>query len=227
MAITELPEPDMQRRTLKGRFIDLWTRCLSSDRDCDPEAIWIALDRHYDEPHRHYHNQDHLLHCLCEFDAVRDRLQRPDEVEMAIWFHDVIYAPMGRENEANSVRFFEEVSCNHMRSEFVASVGDLIMVTTHRDPPESADQKYICDIDMSSFGTTWERFLTDSKNLKRESPAPDAEFYAGKCRFLRAILNRPRIFLTDYFYARYERQARGNIAYILSLIERNGTMETP
>jgi predicted metal-dependent HD superfamily phosphohydrolase len=35
------------------------------------------------------------------------------------------------------------------------------------------------------------------------------------------MLARPRIFLTDFFNARYERQARDNIARLLDLLDQH------
>ena len=105
-------------------------------------------------------------------------------------------------------------------ADFVAAVIDLILVTTHRDPPEDPDQRTICDIDLVSFGCPWERYMHDSTNLKAEFPGPEEEYRWKKRAFLETVLNRPRIFLTDFFHERYEGRARENIPRLIDLINR-------
>jgi predicted metal-dependent HD superfamily phosphohydrolase len=54
---------------------------------------------------RHYHN---LAHLLCMFDFVKRAskagitLVDPAAVEWAVWFHDIIYQPSSKSNEAES-----------------------------------------------------------------------------------------------------------------------------
>lgn len=60
--------------------------------------------------------------------------------------------------------------------------------------------------------------MRDSTAVRAEYHGPDEEYYRGKTAFLRAMLKRPRIFLTDFFNERYEQQARENILRLLELI---------
>jgi len=48
----------------------------------------------YSEPGRFYHDLDHVMHCLDEFEEVRQTADYPHELEMALWLHDVIYVPV-------------------------------------------------------------------------------------------------------------------------------------
>lgn len=43
----------------------------------------------YQERHRHYHTRQHLQECFARFDEIADLAQHPDDVELAIWFHDM------------------------------------------------------------------------------------------------------------------------------------------
>jgi len=224
--VTLPSDSDGHYDALRHRFTELWRRCLLPGAGSDAGQVWHSLARLYTEPHRHYHDMSHLARCLAEFDSVVDRLAAPDQVEMAVWFHDVIHTPSTTDNEAQSVFYFERAADGNLRSDFVAAVGELIMVTTHREAPVASDKKFICDIDMSSFGTTWDQFLQDSINLRLEYPGSAEDFYSGKHRFLEAVLGRPRIFLTDYFHDCYEQSARENIKRALALIEDRGTIET-
>ena len=210
---------DGPAQTLKDRFTRLWERCLIDGVTSDPDPVWETLDRLYTEPHRHSHDVSHLEHCLLELDPVREGLDRPDQVEMALWFHDAVHHSNQSDNEARSAELFSTMAEGVMIVASVATIADLITVTTHKDPPETEDQQYICDIDMSSFGAPWERFLQDSMNLKKEFLGPVEDYYSRKRRFFESLLQRPRVFYTEHFYNRYGEKARRNIRRTLKLVE--------
>jgi predicted metal-dependent HD superfamily phosphohydrolase len=205
---------------LEERFARLWRRCLVPGASSDAGVIWSLLAQQYSEPHRFYHDREHLAHCLDELDLAASLVGHPDQVEMAIWFHDVINEPGARDNEERSAEYFRRLAGNLFDKEFIDAVADLILVTTHREAPSLPDQRFICDIDLTSFGCPWECFLRDSSAVKAEFTGTEEEYYRGKEAFLRAMLGRSRIFLTDFFNQRYELQARENIGRLLQMIEK-------
>ena len=179
----------------------------------------ILVVLRYGEEHRHYHDLGHLAHCLDQLDLARESVDHPDQVEMAIWYHDVINEPDGRENERLSANYFASEAHDCIAAGFIGRVVELILVTTHKHAPANNDQRFICDIDLASFGCPWECFVHDSDAVKAEFVGSDEEYYRGKSTFLRSMLDRPRIFRTDFFYARYEQQSRQNIERLLQLVE--------
>ena len=93
----------------------------------------------------------------------------------------------------------------------------------HRVQPHGGDERFIADIDLSSFAKTWPQFLTDSENLRAEEPyKSDEDFFSGKIRFYRGLLQRQRLFNTVPFQLRYEAQARENITRFLALLADRG-----
>lgn len=205
---------------LRARFSDLWRRCLRPGSAGDPDTAWALIDAHYEEGHRRYHDKRHLAFCLAQLDLALDRAAEPDRVEMALWFHDIINEPGRLDNEARSADLFGEQARGVMSEEFISAVKDLILVTTHNDPPQEPDQRLICDVDLASFGCHWDRYLYDTNGIKAEFVGSAEEYSLKKRKFLEAMLNRPRIFLNDFFYERYESQARQNIRRLLKLIEQ-------
>ena len=212
--------PSLATDSMKERFQGLWTRCLRPEGVNDAKAIWMNMEAHYTEPHRHYHDKQHLAHCLKQLDLAAEHIGQPDQVEMAIWFHDVINEPSASDNEARSAAFFRYFAEGAMDEPFISAVVDLILATTHRVAPEDLDQQFICDIDLASFGCPWECYLRDTMNLQAEFPGSDEDFYTGKRTFLRALLARDRIFQTDFFFDRYETQARENIRGFFRLFDQ-------
>lgn len=209
-----------QEALLQQRFAGLWRRNLLPGVDSDPSVLWDLLSNHYAEPHRHYHTTQHLAFCLQQLDLAGDQIRHPDQIEMAIWFHDVIHHAGQHDNEQRSADWFRDRASGVMPAAFIDAVVDLVLVTTHREKVNDLEHQFICDIDLASFGCPWECFLRNSDAVRAEFPVPDEEFYRGERGFLGALLQRPRIFQTDFFHARYEQQARENIDCLLELIDR-------
>jgi len=205
---------------LRNRFKALWDRCLVPNVANRSEAVWVVIAAHYDEPHRFYHDKQHLAYCLEQLDSARDQIDQPDAVEMALWFHDVINDPGHSDNEERSAAFFRHWADGVMNVDFITTVADLILATTHRAAVTEHDQQFICDIDLASFGCHWECYKRDTDNIKAEFTGSQEEYYAGKRAFLGAMLRRPSIFQTDFFRARYEHRARDNIRRLVGLFDQ-------
>lgn len=216
-------EPDrLQLKHLDQRFCALWNRCLSNGFCSNAKSIYQQVSSCYSEPHRAYHTLDHLGHALQQLDLVSNRLGDPDALEMALWFHDIVYKPGSPTNELESAMLFAN-SANHcLPPNFVRSVYELILATTHSDTPQFPDAAYISDIDLSSLGLPWERFRRDSNAVRKEQAhLPDDIAYLKQVRFLRSLVARPRIFFSNFFFFRYEHHARRNIdRFLVTLADK-------
>ena len=221
------PDPFTSARTLvrdtllHERFIRLWRDCFPRGTSDDAEFAWSKVERHYSEPHRVYHDPHHLAHCLEQLDLANGLIMHPNQVEMAIWFHDIINDPGAADNEQRSADYFRTLTQGVADAQFIDAVVNLILATTHRSAPDDPDQRFICDIDLASFGCPWECFIRDSVKVKAEFTGTEEEYHRGKKAFLQSMLERRRIFLTDFFNARYEQQARDNIQRLLEMIEQH------
>ena len=194
----------------KQRFIALWSR--SPIEGIDASAVFKLLEQHYAEPQRYYHNAAHIDHCLAQFDNVAAEISDPEAIELAIWFHDVIYDPKADDNEQKSAELFQTVVGKQRNIAFVSKVVDLIELTFHRLAPLNTDQQYILDIDLSSFGLPWELFSRDSQNIRREhSHLSDEEFARSHLSFLHGLLKRPQFFHSNFFQQHYGDIAIKNI----------------
>jgi predicted metal-dependent HD superfamily phosphohydrolase len=208
---------ELLNAALRNRFLALWKRSLPLEVKMDANPVCDDLIRLYTESGRFYHDWHHLEHCLREFDLTAHQMESPDAVEMALWFHDSIYVPGDPDNEQSSADLFTKWGENWFPSAFIDKICQLILITKHLNPPCDRDESYIVDIDLSSFGETWSVFLNDTKNVRRElAHIPDNIYYSNHAKFLRMLLNRPRIFQTDFFFERYEEPARHNIKRVLA-----------
>jgi predicted metal-dependent HD superfamily phosphohydrolase len=68
------------------------------------------------------------------------------------------------------------------------------------------------DIDLSIFGQVAERFWNYEQQIRREYEwVPVNIFTTKRAEILEKFLARPRIFGTDFFFSKYEAQARENL----------------
>lgn len=209
---------------LEKRFPRLWSSCLEPiSGPASAVQAWKVLAEGYTEPHRHYHDIGHLKHCLEALGLAAAQSGDPVTLELAIWFHDVVYDPGAKDNESRSAEVFARLVGPYMAPTRVDRIRTLILTTMHREQPEVGDERFIADIDLSSFAKTWPQFLTDCENLRAEEPnQSDVDFFSAKIPFYRGLLQRRRLFNTLPFQLRYEAQARENIKRFLALLADRG-----
>lgn len=206
----------------RERFKALWARNLPGE-SAMAETIYGRLIEFYGEPHRHYHTLNHIRHCLRELDRAATLITDPDAVEMALWFHDAIYQPGAKDNERRSADLFRQWSGARADLVFQQRVDDLIMATTHQEPPDQGDAKFLVDIDLSSFGLPWETCERDGRLIRAEfAGVADDQYYPGHLRFLRTLQDRATFFCTAFFQQRYELVARANLARIIADLRARG-----
>nr|WP_244109081.1 hypothetical protein [Burkholderia anthina] len=196
----------------QARFVALW----SCSGGTHAEEVYRMLARSYTAPARHYHTLVHVRRCLREFDLARDMIPEPDAVELALWFHDVIFVPGAKDNEQRSADWFRRQADGRIRA--CEHICAMILATTHVGIAEEPDTRFVCDIDLAVLGAARSRFREDGRRLRAERPDLDDRAYDLHERtILRGLLLRPRIYLTDFFYTRCERQARRNLNWRLGL----------
>ena len=193
---------------------DRWTRLWR-----EQQLVGIALAAYQDllaaheESHRHYHNLRHISDCLAEFDSVRDLVENPGAVELAIWFHDVIYNTRAPDNEERSAERARQVILQAQGCAGLAeAVWALILATKMHDPSRHPDAALLVDVDLSILGQPEARFWEYEAQIRREYDwVPEAVFKAKRAEILQRFMGRARIYATDEFVHRYEQQARKNL----------------
>lgn len=176
---------------------------------------------HYREPHRGYHNIDHIADCLHHFDTVRHTAPDPDAIEAAIWFHDVIYDPHSADNEGESAEYAEAAltrlgADERMRREVVR----LIELTRHNEAPADLAGQLMVDVDLASLGAPAAVFEENGRNIRREfAHVDDVTYRQSRADILRRFADRPRIYHTDVFFDRFEEAARANLRRAIAAIE--------
>jgi predicted metal-dependent HD superfamily phosphohydrolase len=207
---------------LDGHKSGLYTACMFDCRHRPlalPGSLVAQLAAAYGEPHRAYHDARHIDEVLGWFDRVADDVgwQQPVEVYLAIVFHDAIYQPGAKDNEARSAAWARSANVGvEVDRDRVAALIELTARHGHIEAAD-ADAALFLDSDMAIVGAPPAAFDAYDRAIAIEySTIPADAYRAGRRAFLAGLLAKPRIFLTDYFHARLDAQARDNLRRALA-----------
>lgn len=168
----------------------------------------------YQEPHRAYHTLTHINECLTEMKKVEKAFEHPAVVIIAIWYHDIIYDTRAHDNEEKSAQCAREImKRTGFPDYFSGYVEAMILATKHTESATlSRDAEYFLDIDLAILGKEPSQFDVYEKQIRQEYIWVDeVEYKKGRTKVLSSFIEKPLIYRTEYFRARYEEQARINI----------------
>lgn len=183
-----------------------------------PAPLAAELGAAYGQPHRAYHNLRHIESLLALFDnvAIDVGWSAPADVYTAILFHDAIYDPIAKDNEARSAAWARRAIVETPLLADADAVADLIELTAKHGALETAtgDAALFLDADMAILGSDAARYRGYAHEVRREySMVPAPAYRTGRGAFLASVLAKPRIYFTPYFHDRLDAQARTNLAW--------------
>lgn len=195
---------------IEPRWCELWGRLGGNG---NPLLVLARLKECYSEPHRAYHNLQHIQECLETFETVKAQAIAPDELALAIWFHDAVYDTHHGDNEEQSAAMLQRMAAEQAIAANLASgARELVLATKYHSGTGHPDIPLIIDIDLKILGETPERFDEYEQQIRKEYEwVPAALFSSKRAEILERFLDRPYIYKTSEFQARYEDQARKNI----------------
>lgn len=191
-----------------------------------PTGMLSALEAAYATPPRAYHHFGHVqdvLHRFAEI-TVGPGWTQPAEVYLAVLYHDAIYEAARKDNEARSAdlamseigRWLPEAGIDTLR------VAELIHLTARHGQFSQADfggdgfaldALHFLDSDMAILGAAPDVFDVYDQGIAEEyqDHVPGFLFRLNRKRFLKGLLARERIYLSDWFHQRYDAPARDNL----------------
>ncbi|MBS9779629.1 MAG: N-methyl-D-aspartate receptor NMDAR2C subunit [Moraxellaceae bacterium] len=181
-------------------------------------AYYQLLQSYYHEKHRHYHNQSHISVCLQHLQNCQNLADNVNGVELALWFHDVIYDVFSAKNELKSAelasQFLQE---NQANNALIDKVYQLIMATCHNANLQDNDEQLITDIDLTILGSSEKVYQQFEQNVRKEYKLiPSFIYYKKRKQVLESFLAKQRIYHHDYFYQKFEKMARKNLTLAIA-----------
>lgn len=203
---------------LKETFIELLTKY--TDNDSLVNELWVEIERSYSNKKRHYHTLQHLDSLLEQLNEIKSALQNWDTVLFSLYYHDIIYNSLKSDNEEKSA----ELAQNRMKQ--ISVPGEItehckaqILATKSHIKSTDSDTNYFTDADLSILGQTWQTYALYYKKVRKEySIYPDLVYNPGRKKVLKHFLAMERIFKTDFFYNKFEIQAKQNLQKEIELL---------
>lgn len=210
---------------LGNRFTTCLSALINNVTPAAVKTLWQDIVTRYNEPQRAYHTLDHIQQLFVQFEQIRHALHEPHIIALALFFHDVIYDPKRSDNELKSAEYAVEVLKDYLSAEQCQYIYALIMMTaTHQlhklaDEDKSSDAAYLLDMDLSILGASWVEYQQYAQAVHQEYAHIAKEDYrVGRITVLQKLLTHTTLYLTEYYHARLQEQARDNIKREISFL---------
>lgn len=206
-------------RPLRQQWRTLW-QSLSTNEELI-HSLFADVAAHYSEDGRYYHTLDHVDYVLATAQRLRDEARDFTAVQLALWFHDVIYDPRAADNEEKSAAYAEQALRRlQLAPETIAHVSQLILATkTHQTAVNDVDTHIVLDADLAILGAERQAYARYARDIRREFDfVSEPAYRQGRRRILAQFLRRDRIYRTGLLFATRETRARQNITWEMAVL---------
>jgi len=184
--------------------------------------VWRGLAAEYRADGRFYHNLNHIQHMLDIADQLKDVAEDFTAVQLAIWFHDVVYDPQRSDNEAQSAVYAERVlQPLGVSDETLSKVSDLILVTkTHEGAAANPDVSVMLDADLAILGSADAEYDSYAQAIRLEYGfVPEKEYCIGRTAVLQRFLTRSPFYFTAWMREQFETAVIPNLTREIKQLE--------
>lgn len=178
------------------------------------EKAFNRLVAAYSTPGRYYHTLKHIDHVLGTIEILQGYTNNLAAVQLAAWFHDVVYDTQAQDNEQKSADYaFELLSNLGIPESTITTVTRLILNTKdHQAAMDDYDSQVLLDADLAILATNLVQYPEYAHAIRQEYGwVAEAEYITGRRQVLEQFLQRSRIYFTPLMSEFAERSARGNI----------------
>ncbi len=184
------------------------------------ETLWAELEQQYTRQNRHYHTLGHLAYMLRHAQDCKDLIYDFDTLLFSIFYHDIIYNPLRRDNEEKSA-FIAEARMKQLKvpGGRIECCQKQILATQNHLENEDKDTAYLLDFDLAILGEAPDIYRDYTKNIRKEYRfVPPILYRNRRKKVLRHFLEMRHIFKTERFRKIFEKQARINLAAELATL---------
>lgn len=188
-------------------------------------SIYVNLDKkiitdiqhYYNEPHRFYHSWNHIIQGFKEFRELEKQniFKITQDMKIAWLFHDSVYLPFstGTTNEELSIKLMEFYNSTKIKLplELIEESKKLIKATEKHNAFDEKSAIFL-DVDMAYLGSDYNTFLNIRKKVRQEYIMyNDVDFAKGTIQFYLSMLQKEKIYQSEYGLLKYENNARINM----------------
>lgn len=185
------------------------------------DELFSNILQHYSEKDRHYHNLTHIQKMLDFSFLHADKIQDIETLQLAIFYHDIIYNSMSKNNETDSAALaVEQLSSTNFPKEKIRLVEQFIVSTQkHFLLIAHSDLDYFLDFDLAILGTERTVYEDYAEKIRKEYKwVPSFLYNKNRKKVLQHFLERESIYFTEIFRKQYEVIARENLAFEIEVM---------
>lgn len=196
---------------LKETFTELLLKYTDDKRLIN--VRWTEIEKNYSGKKRHYHKLQHLDNLLSQLTIIKGEIKNWETTLFTLYYHDIIYNATKSDNEEKSAELAEkrmkEISVSN---NIIEQCKKQILATKSHHKSIDSDTNYFTDADLSVLGQSWKTYTLYYKNVRKEYAIyPTFIYNPGRKKVLNHFLSMDRIFKTDFFYNKFETQAKQNL----------------
>lgn len=190
-----------------------WARSFPGE---NPKIRTQCLQR-WSESHRYYHTLEHLTEGLELLEFYASYAQNLQSVELAWWYHDLVYDPTRTDNETRSAaQACLDLGGAGAPPDLIHKVERLILCTRDHNTSGDIDANLLSDVDLAILGAPTARFQAYQEQIRREySWVPEPMYTIRRREILASFLARDPLYQIPAFESRFGTQARINLAAAL------------
>lgn len=177
------------------------------------QQAFTQLVAAYSAPDRHYHNLQHIHHVLEIIQTLQTYTENLPAVELAGWFHDVVYDPQAQDNEESSAEYAQQLLSNlGIPTDHIHTVTRLILNTKHHQADrDDLDSQVLLDADLAILAVT-DQYQEYANAIRQEySYLSPSNYIAARQEFLHKFLHKKQIYFTPLMLEFAELFARYNL----------------
>jgi predicted metal-dependent HD superfamily phosphohydrolase len=184
---------------------------------------WKDFEKVYSKKSRHYHNLIHLEEMIVLYEIYHSKLQFPDEVLYAIFYHDYVYKVTKKDNEQKSAEYALSILPSNA-SLNKQLVFEMICATQLHQHNETEDINWLIDFDLKILSKDWKSYQIYCEQIRSEYKIyPDFLYKLGRKKALQHFLENDFIYQTPEFRTKYEQTARQNIQLEIQVLSNSAS----
>jgi predicted metal-dependent HD superfamily phosphohydrolase len=175
--------------------------------------LWNEIETNYSNKKRHYHTLTHLDNLLQQLVEVKTEIKNWDTILFTLYYHDIIYNPLKTTNEEKSAEFAQNrMQLVGIPQPIIDHCVNQILATKKHLLSEDADTNIFTDADLCILGQPWNVYEKYYQQVRKEYALyPDLIYNPGRKKVLQHFLQLQQIFKTNYFFNKFEVQAKENV----------------